>query len=339
MREKLFQERYEKIEVPQEEVRHAILSGIQKANASYNPNKKERKKRKIIFSTAAAIALILFSFMVSPVSQVLANVPLVGNLYSNFNDLVGKNLESQKLITQLNETTSDKGIDVTITSAYYDGAVIGVTFDIKGDVKEDSNGMYSAFYEIFAGDLSISDSKEIAYLKSVDSGFTGHIQLYYPTTDLPKNATVPLEFKRIGKEEGTWNFDVPIKQLPYEVIQLKDIRYSQDENIRLTFDSVIVGESSTTINYTATFPVTEENNQVRLEIYDDQGNELFELIDGIDLDKIKQDNKVLIKGRTIIKESLIGKTSYIEILPKVALIGEDPDKPIELESLKINLLD
>jgi hypothetical protein len=214
---------------------------------------------------------------------VLAAVPLVGNLYNNFNDLVGRNLETQQLIIQLNETTSSKEISITITSAYYDGGVIGITFEVMGDVKKDANGQYSAFYEIFGGDLSVSDSKEIVYLKSTDSGFTGHIQLYYPTTDLPKNATVPLKFKKIGEEEGTWKFDVLIEQLRYEIIQLEENRYNADENISLTFDSVIVGEASTTLNYTATFPETEENNQVRLEVYDDQGNQLYGLIDGIDI--------------------------------------------------------
>lgn len=338
MKEKLFQDRYDKIEVPEEDVRLAIRNGIQKANRSYNPNKKERKNGKMIFSTAA-IVLISSSFIFSPVSHVLANIPLVGNLYSHFNDLVGRNLEAQQLITSLNETTSNKGIDVTITSAYYDGGVIGVTFDLTGDVKVDEDGQYKAFYEIFGGDPNISDSKEITYLSSTDSGFTGHIQLYYPTTDLPKNTTVPLEFKTIGEKEGIWKFDVPIEQLTYEVIKLEESRYNQNKNISLRFDSVFVGEASTTINYTASFPITDEDNQVRLDVYDDQGNQLYGLIDGIDLDIIKQENKVQVIGRTIITESLKEKTSYIEIQPKVALIGEDPNKPLELETVRINLHD
>lgn len=339
MKVKLFQERYEEIEVPQEDVRQAIRKGIQKANVNYTPSKRFGSGWKLILSVAAAIILIASSFMISPVSQVLANVPLVGNLYSHFNDLVGRSLESQQLITKLNETTSYKGMDVTITSAYYDGGVIGVTFDLSGDIKEDEKGQYSAFYEIFGGESSISDSKEIVYLNSTDSGFSGYIQHYYPKSDLPEQATVPIEFKRVGEEEGIWKFDVPIEQLPFEVIQLEESRFNEDKNVRITFDSVIVGEASTTLNYTAAFLKSEENNQVRLEVYDDQGSRIDGLIDGIDLDKIQQDKNVLVKGRTIIKESLKGKTRYIEIQPKVALIGEDPNKPIELESVRINLPD
>lgn len=339
MKEKLFRERYEEIEVPQEDVHQAIRNGMKKANINYIPSKRVRKGWKPVLTIAAAILLIASSFIISPVSRVLADVPLVGNLYSNFNDLVGRNLESQQLITQLNETISNKGIDVTITSAYYDGGIIGVTFDLTGDVKKDENDQYSAFYEIFDGESSISDSKEFVYLNSTDSGFTGHIQHYYPKTDLPEHATIPIKFKRVGGEEGIWKFDVPIEQLPYEVIELEENRYNKDKNVSLTFDSIIVGEASTTLNYTATFLKLEENNQVRLEVYDDQGRRIDGLIDGIDLDKIKQDNNVLVKGRTIIQESLKGKTSYIEIQPKVALIGEDPNKPIELEPVRINLLE
>lgn len=339
MKEKLLQERYEEIEVPQEDVRHAIRNGIQKANVNYTPSKRGGKSWRLIFSIAAALVLVASSFIISPVSQVLANVPLLGSLYSNFNDLVGRNLESQQLITQLNETTSNKGIDVTITSAYYDGGVIGVTFDLTGDIKEDESGQYSAFYEIFGGDSSISDSKEIVYLNSTESGFTGHIQHYYPKNDLPEYSTIPIEFKRVGEVEGIWKFDVPIEQLPFEVIELEENRYNEGENVSLTFDSIIVGKASITLNYTAKFLESEENNQVRLEVYDDQGKRIVGLIDGIDLDKIQQGNDVLVKGRTIIKESLDGKTSYLEIQPKVALMGQDPNKPIELEPVRINLID
>lgn len=34
------------------------------------------------------------SFMVPSVSHVMAEVPVVGQLYSNFNDLIGRNLAS-----------------------------------------------------------------------------------------------------------------------------------------------------------------------------------------------------------------------------------------------------
>ncbi|MFC2949989.1 DUF4179 domain-containing protein [Virgibacillus sediminis] len=338
MKEKLFKENYEEIEVPKDDVYKAIRNGIQKANdCNLKQGKIVSRTRKFIISSAAAVTLLSSSFIVPSASHVMADVPLVGKLYSNFNDLVGRELASQQLITQLNEKASSEGINVMITSSYYDGAVLGVTFDVTGDVKEDQNGQLSGLYEIFNGDETISESHEIVYMQQTDNGYTGQIQLHYPEDQLPADTTFPLEFFKIGEKEGVWKFDVPIKQLPHEVLNVDKESDNQDGNIRVHFDSIIAGRASTAINYTATFPATGKNNQVRLEAYDDQGNRVNISMDGIDLEKTQVNNQVIVKGRSIIPHELKGETSYIKIHPKVALTGKDPNNPLELKSIKINL--
>lgn len=343
MKEKLYRDKYDEIEVPHEDVQKAIRSGIQNASEGSVLKRKHSRTKRFIISTAAAVTLLTSSFLVPSVSHVLADVPLVGQLYSNFNDLVGRNLESQQLITQLDKTSSYKGIDVTITSAYYDGAVIGVTFDVSGDVKIDQEGQLSAFYEIFNGHESIAESKEIVHLESTDKGFTGHVQLSYPKTKLPDAATFPLEFMRIGAEEGAWKFDVPIKQLPYEMINVDKERSNDDANVKVDFDSIIAGKASTSINYTATFPIEGKHDQVGLEVYDDQGKKINISMDGIDLEKTKIDDKLIVKGRSIIPQELKGKTNYIEIHPKVALsledqfVNLDQEMPVDIKSNRQDL--
>ncbi|WP_181351316.1 DUF4179 domain-containing protein [Thalassobacillus sp. CUG 92003] len=338
MREKLFNEKYKDIEVPEEEVNEAIRKGIHKANDTYqDPKKFFSRTRKLIMSTAAAVTLMCSSFIVPSVSHVMADVPVVGPLYTNFNDLVGRNLASQHLITELNETATSGDINVTITSAYYDGAVMGVTFNVTGGVKEQKNGQVSGFYEIYDGDDTISDSKEIVHLNQTDSGYTGQIQLYNPNEELPDDTRFPLKFLRIGENEGVWKFDVPVRQLPHEVLNVEKESVDKKENISVHFDSIIAGRASTALNNTASFPATGENNQVRLEAYDDQGNEVNISIDGIDLGKRKENDRVIIKGRSIIPNKLKGDTDYIKIHPKVALTGKDPNKPLELPPLKISM--
>lgn len=319
LKKKLFQEKYDEIEVPQEDVQNAIRSGIQRANSS---NEKVGRARRIIISTAAAVTLLSSSFIFPSVSHVLADVPLVGQLYSNFNDLVGRNLASQQLITQLNETASSQGIDVKMTSAYYDGAIIGVTFDVTGDVQENERGKLTGFYEMFYGDETIADSKELVHMEPTDNGFTGQIQLYYPGEELPVDSTVPLEFLSIGNEEGTWKFDVPINQLPSEIIQVDKESHDKKADVHLQFNSVIAGKASTAIDYTAAFPADGKNDQVRLEAYDDQGNKINILMDGINLENTQKNKQWIVKGRSIIPQALKGKTNYIEIHPKVALNGK-----------------
>lgn len=344
MDKKQFQQEYEKIEVPQEDVLKAIKTGITRASSIETPKPKRNKKRfKSYILPAAAAILVSLSFISPSMSHVMAEVPLLGKLYANYNDLIGRNLESQQLITKLNETASNKGVDVSITSAYYDGAVIGITFNVEGNVKTEQDGRLMGFYEIFDGKEGIADSKEIVYMEPSEKGYSGHIQLNYPKSELPPDTTFPLEFKSIGKKEGVWKFDIPIKQLSYETIKTNKESSNVNAGVKVHFDSIIKGKASTAINYTATFPREGKHDQVRLEVFDDQGKEIPLLSDGIDLETNKSEHQINVKGRTIIPQSLKEKTSYLEIHPKVAVHEKDQfvtlkqPTPIEINSDRQNL--
>ncbi|EPD53693.1 hypothetical protein HMPREF1210_00516 [Paenisporosarcina sp. HGH0030] len=327
MEKKSFREVYEKIEVPKDGVLNAIKSG--KERASHNGPENKKSTKVVWFSVAAATIFISSSFISPSISHVMAEVPFLGNVYTAFSDAVGRDLQSQDLITELNQTYSYKGVDVSITNAYYDGAVVGVAFSVKGNVKTEEDGSVQGFYEIFDGKDGISDSKEIVYMEPSENGYIGHIQLSYPKTELPSETSFPLEFKRIGTKEGSWRFDVPINQLPYETVYVDKGTNEEDAEINVHFDSIIEGKASTAINYTATFPIQGKHDQVRLEAYDDQGKEINISIDGIDLETVKENNRIIVKGRSIIPQSIKGETSYIEVLPKVAL--SEPDHFIKLD--------
>ena len=339
LEKKPFQDEYEKIEVPKEEVLKAIKSGMKRADSIKTPNKN--KNRLKAYALAASI-LLSSSFVFPSMSQVMAEVPMLGKLYVNFNDLVGGNLSSQQLITQLNVVATNKGIDIAITDAYYDGAVIGITFNVDGKVKAEQDGQLSGFYEIFDGKDGIADSKEIVYMESSEKGYSGHIQLNYPSTELPADATIPLEFKSIGQKEGTWKFDVPIRQLPSETIILDEERINVTAGVKVHFDSIIKGKASTAINYTATFPQEGQHDQVRLEIFDDNGKIIPLLSDGIDLETVQKNNEIIVKGRTTIPQVIHEQTSYIEIHPKVAVYEKDQfislneQIPMEIKSTRQN---
>jgi Domain of unknown function (DUF4179)/Family of unknown function (DUF5643) len=325
MEKNSFQEVYEKIEVPQEDV----LKSIQKGRNRSDSDAHKTKKKTAVWSTVAAATLFVSSSFLSPsLSHVMADVPILGKVYETFNDSVGRSLESQELITELNQTASNKGIDVSITNAYYDGAVVGVTFKAKGKMNQEENGQVAGFYEIFDGNEGISDSKEYVYMEPADDGYIGHIQLSYPKSELPSDTTFPLEFKTIGGKEGNWRFNVPIKQLPYETVTLDQERSNELSDVNVHFDSIILGKASTAINYTATFPVQGKHDQVRLEVYDDKGNEMNLSMDGIDLETTKNGDQYIVKGRSIIPQSVKEKTKYLEIHPKVALNEKDQFVPL-----------
>jgi hypothetical protein len=340
MEKNSFQEAYEKIAVPKEDVLKSIQNGRNRADSDAH---KTKKKTAVWFSVAAATLFISSSFLSPSLSHVMADVPILGKVYETFNDSVGRSLQSQELITELNQTASNKGIDVSITNAYYDGAVVGVTFKAKGKMNQEENGQVAGFYEIFDGDEGISDSKEYVHMEPTKDGYIGHIQLSYPKSELPSDTTFPLEFKTIGGKEGSWRFDVPIKQLPFENVTLDQERSDELSDVNVHFDSIILGKASTAINYTATFPVQGKRDQVRLEVYDDKGEEMNSSMDGIGLETTKSGDQYIVKGRSILPQSVKGETKYLEIHPKVALNEKDQfvplnaSTPVEVKADRQNL--
>ena len=319
MKENLYKDQYEKIDVPEDELLRSIQSGIDQADGKRSFKRQRNIKRSLV-STAAAVVLSA-TFLSSNVSNALAEVPVIGEAYHVFNDMVGRNLTSQQLVTELDEKSSSKGLDVMMTSAYYDGAVIGVSFKVVGDVKEDELDEVSGFYEIYGGNEAISDSKEIVALEKSGDGYIGQIQLAYPGEELPANTSFPLEFKRIGEKEGSWKFDVPVEQLPYEEMSVDQESKNEQAEVAVQFDSIIEGQASTAINYTGTFPLEGKHDQVRLDVVDENGEPVNVSVDGIDLETSQENDQIVVKGRSIIPENLKERTDYIEIYPKVALSG------------------
>ena len=93
MEKKPLQEVYEMIEVLKEGVLEAIKAG--KKRVSQDATKNKWIPRKIVWSIVAAETIIISSSFISPtLSHELAKVPLLGDVYSAFNDVVGRGLQS-----------------------------------------------------------------------------------------------------------------------------------------------------------------------------------------------------------------------------------------------------
>ncbi|KAA0546082.1 DUF4179 domain-containing protein [Bacillus sp. BGMRC 2118] len=324
MKEKLFHEEANKIHVPKEDVLAAISVGIEKGERE---KKTKPLKRKSFILTAAASVLIGSSLVVPSISHVLAEAPIVGGFYEKFNDVVGRNLESQQLITELDEKATSRGIDVAITSSYFDGAVVGVTFDVKGKIRKDRDGNVIGLYEIFNGDSRISETKELVYLQETKDGWTGQIQISYPYSDLSEDTTLPLTFMSFGNKEGTWKFDVPIKQLPYEEVDLDKVSESSTEGLNVKFNTLIKGNASAAIDYSFSFP--REKANVSLEIYDDKQDPIHQTTNQ------RMDKQ---KGRVTILKNIQEVSDYIEVYPKISFQEDDrfltldQSSPIEIKS-------
>jgi len=197
---------------------------------------------------------------------------------------------------------------------------------VKGNKEE----VY-AFYEIFDRDPNIEETMELVKLLATDDGYKGHIQLSYPRTDLPAETTLPLNFLGIGEiddswkdEQGKWNFDVPIKQLPFETVELGQM--SEQDGYGVKFDKLIKGNSSTAIEYTVKYPADKQ--RVWLELVDDQGNQIIGGTSDAKLEKKTENGTVMEKRRMTIP--LVPDSDFIQVHLNLES-GE------ELEAVKIDL--
>ncbi|MBT2692250.1 DUF4179 domain-containing protein [Bacillus sp. ISL-55] len=327
MEKKMFHESVNQIEVPEEDVLKAIKTGVNKGN-KMKARQKPRFKVIGVSVAAAAVLFVTSGFMVPSVGKVMADIPFLAKLYEH--DKVAGNLASQQLITELNEKAAFEGIDVRVTDAYYDGAIIGVTFDVKGEVKGNENEIY-AFYEIFDRDPNISETIELVKLLPAEGGYKGHIQLSYPRAELPAETTLPFNIIGIGEindnwkdEQGKWNFDVPIKQLPFETAALGQA--SELGDYKITFDKLITGKSSTAIEYTLSYP--EEGQRVMLELFDDKGKRIYGGTSDGKLEKKIENGTVTEKRRITIP--MVPDSDFIEVQPAI-------DSGGKFDSVKIDL--
>jgi hypothetical protein len=318
------------VEVPKEDVLQAIKLGVSRAVQEASPNKRNPILNAWISATVAAGILVASTLIVPSFSKVLADAPVIGGWYAGFNDVVGRTLEEQKLVTKLNQTFSSNGIDVALKSAYYDGYLIGISFDVKGEIR-DRDGYFYALYELFNGDPHADETKELTTLEKTKNGYTGHIRIVYPYKDLPKNNTIPVSFERIGEKEGSWQFDVPVQQNPVEKHLFENKESTNPEgNVIFNVDSVIYGKASTAIIYRVTYPKGELDSSIRM--LDVQSIDESFKIDGFSsdgkIDKFTDENRTTVVRRIVFSQLL--KNTTLSVSPSYNETFS-PVQPLELK--------
>ncbi|MGM8216428.1 DUF4179 domain-containing protein [Bacillaceae bacterium W0354] len=312
-----FHVKTDNIEVPEEELFSVIDTAIKKGKKS----KKHKKKSKMTVSMASmTVALILISgFVFAPMTKVLAGVPYIGSIYESLHMDMGKELEDKKLVTELNQTISDNGIDITITSVYYDGIYIGITFKAEGEGLNNNLDNDYSFYHYIDNGVKIGWSGSNGDLIKVDNYYESAIQVQYPDEQLPKEFTIPITFENMGGVEGDWQFDIPVSQLPMIAVHVENST-TKDENYYFTLDSIVIGESNMRLDYITTIP-TEYLN---FKIIDDKGNEL-------------SNNSLFSWGSefAVFETGIEANTKYLLIYP----VYRQDRKYTVLEPLRVNVQD
>ncbi|XBM34355.1 DUF4179 domain-containing protein [Bacillus licheniformis] len=297
-----FKNEVNKIDVPTKEIRESIDKGIKRAKREKTFRPKRAVKRTVFVSSAAAV-LLLGSGFVSPAMQsVLADVPLIGKAYQQFHDYVGQNLVAGQLVTELNEKASSNNIDVTATSVYFDGGIIGMTFKVKSDTRKDlDDGARMIHFTLFNGERKWAIASQ-GDLKKTEDGYTGYIQVGYPDKHIPDKLTLPVTITNINGIRGKWKFDIPVDKLPYKTLHITKNNTQSADGHKLAVKTVILGKESTVIDYEVSNSEEHPNDRTSvIKVTDDKGNEIPYLSGGQwTTDSTKNGNKVRHEERLIL---------------------------------------
>ncbi|MFZ3579093.1 DUF4179 domain-containing protein [Virgibacillus sp. DJP39] len=274
-----FEKEMNKIEVPKHELFNAIDQGIEKGKRKKNKKKSKRKLTAIVSSSAAA-TFLASGLVFAPITNVFASVPVIGSIYEKLSLQIGKELLASDLITDINQEATSNGVKVKVTSAYYDGNVIGITFEASGeDVSYDElkgeRGPEAGYsYHLFDGVEQKQWSASMTGLTKTANGYAGAIELFNPNAKLPKDYTLPLTFSYMAGAKGNWKFDVPVERIPFDSINAEGDDVSIHGDYALKMKSVVKGKATTMLEYDVELPEVGKEDNVRLTVYDNFGNEL-----------------------------------------------------------------
>ncbi|WP_316570703.1 DUF4179 domain-containing protein [Neobacillus sp. YIM B06451] len=247
-----FKTTIEQIPVPKEKVFSAISKGINKEE-----NKGKAKKKKVLVGAATAAALLgitVSSGFVNPtMNKVLANTPLIGGIFQEFNDSTGVQLAHQDAVTELNQSLTENGVTVKLTSAYFDGSVVSVTGFVDEDVEKGGNEngevSFDLNFEHYKGDSDPWLRGKSNNIKKVENGYNFQWKMDYPYKTFKENSTLPITIHNINGIKGEWKFDIPIQQEKNLTFVINQEQGYPKDGVKIHIKEILTAKASSSLTY------------------------------------------------------------------------------------------
>jgi hypothetical protein len=323
-------------ELPRDEIMNAIQKGMNAGRKMKRRNKvKSGVKLSAWVSGTAASVVLASGFVFSPVNTVLAEVPLIGKLYEQLNLDIGKELAASNLVTEINEKATSNGVDVTVTSAFYDGNVIGVTIKAEGEDLSleamDKEHSPETGYSLAGSDQEQLPGTRTGLEKVKDGTYVAAMEFELPDEELPKNYTLPLTFNLIANKKGTWKFDIPVTQLPVEEVELDATVSSEDGAHKIKLTSLKIGKATANLEYIFIHSVNGNEGHVNMKVLDDKGRRVQLRRNGVI--SVTEKNSLITKQSETGLGKIKKEVKYLMVYPEVV----SKNNRINLEPIKVQI--
>ncbi|MEH7385293.1 DUF4179 domain-containing protein [Bacillus sp. JJ1521] len=273
-------ELFNDMEIPTQELHLAIEKGIERGDKFRQKRKYVQPlKRTSLFTTGAAAVLLASGFIFSPINQVLAQVPIIGGIYENYQMQIGQDLAADQLITEIYETVENNGAKMSITSIFYDGSFVGLTFNASGDNLSDTfggdTGPESGYtYEMFDGKDTSNWGASMGTITRQGNDYVGAMILENPNEKNPDELTLPITFTHMAGVQGEWSFNLSVKKLPSREIELNQTLFSSNKEYSLKFKDINIGKTNAILTYEELQTAGVEGENLHFTIVDDQGEKI-----------------------------------------------------------------
>ncbi|MDQ0232598.1 DUF4179 domain-containing protein [Metabacillus malikii] len=264
----------DQIPVPKEKVFSAISKGINK-----DVDRGFGKKMKVftgVATTAAILGITMASGFFNPtMNKVLANAPLIGVIFQEFNDSTGVDLANQNAVTELNQSITKNGVTVKMTSAYFDGSVVSITGFVNDKVENGRNEKgevsFDVNFEHNEGDHDPWLGGRSTDIKKVDNGYKFQWKMNYPYKTINENFTLPITIHNINGIEGEWNFNIPIQQKKIITLTTNHEEKYPEEEVRINIKEIQTAKATSTLIY-ETVGKYKGDDIIISKAVDDKGN-------------------------------------------------------------------
>jgi hypothetical protein len=291
MDNKKFNRAVEQIPVPKEKVFSAISKGVNK-----DIKRGKRKKKKVLAGVVAAAALLgitVVSGFVSPqINKVLANTPLIGGIFQEFNDSMGVELANQNAVTELNQSMTKNQVTVKLSSAYFDGNVVSITGFVDEGVEKGKNEIrevsFDVNFEDYEGDNDPWLNGMSKDIKKVENGYNFQWKMNYPYKTFKKSSTLPITIHTINGIKGEWNFDIPIQQKESRTLAFDHKQGYLEDKVTILIKEIISAKASSSLIYETVQKYKSDDIRLTKAI-DEKGN-VYRFGNGTSLDESEQED-------------------------------------------------
>lgn len=331
----------ENIVVPKEKVFNAMDKGLKMSGQG-----RKIKKKKVLAGSAAAVALLgitVASGFINPtMNKVLANAPLIGGIFQEFDDSMGVELANQDAVTELNQSLTKNGVTVKLTSTYFDGNVVSITGFVDEDVEKGGNEKgevsFDMNFEHYKGDHDPWLRGKSNDIKKVENGYNFQWKMEYPYKSLKENFTLPITIHNINGIKGEWNFNIPIQQEKNHTLAINQEQGYPDDEVKIHIKEILTAKVSSSLVYETVEKY--KGDEIYFKVIDNKGN-VYRLENQTFLEESEQEDgyhSVVRTEMTKLQSDITSLTFYPQVStadPKVQQLLDK--KSFTLESTRSNL--